>query len=111
MAAPFHPVADGVRVSIRVAPKASRNAVTGVADAADGLHGAGGRVLKVSVTAAPEDGKANAAVIELLAKQWRVPKSSVSVVQGHTDRNKTLHVAGPPADLLARLRGWAEGLK
>jgi len=95
---PFSSTADGVRVALRVTPKASRNAVTGLADTAEG-----GKALKVAVTAVPEDGKANDAVIKLLAKLWHVPKSSIAVVAGQTDRNKILHVAGDPADLMRRL--------
>ena len=95
---PFEPVADGVRAVLRVTPKASRNAVTGLADLGEGR-----KALKVAVTTVPEDGKANEAVIKLLAKLWHVPKSSIAVVAGHTDRNKILHVAGDPADLMRRL--------
>ena len=95
---PFEPLADGVRVALRVTPKASRNAVAGLADTA-----AGGKALKVAVTAVPEDGKANEAVVKLLSKAWHVPKSSIAVVAGATDRNKILHVAGDPAELMRRL--------
>ena len=95
---PFEPAAGGVRVTVRVTPKASRNAVTGLADTA-----AGGRALKLSVTAVPEDGKANEAVVKLLAKLWKLPKSNIALVAGATDRNKILHVAGDPADLMRRL--------
>ncbi|HEY0833961.1 MAG TPA: DUF167 family protein [Azospirillum sp.] len=97
-ASPFAAVADGVRVAVRVTPKASRNAVSGLADTASG-----GKALKVSVTTVPEDGKANEAVIKLLAKLWHVPKTGITVVAGATDRNKILHVAGDPADLLRRM--------
>jgi len=98
-ASPFEAVADGVRVVLRVTPKASRNAVSGLADTASG-----GKALKMSVTAVPEDGKANDAVIKLLSKLWHVPKTGIAVVAGATDRNKILHVAGDPADLLRRMR-------
>jgi uncharacterized protein (TIGR00251 family) len=99
---PFEAVADGLRVALRVTPKASRNAVTGTADAVD-AKGEGKRVLKLAVTAVPENGKANEAVIKLLSKAWKLPKTSLTVVAGATDRNKILHVAGDPAALLARL--------
>lgn len=95
---PIEAVADGLRVALRVTPKASRNAVTGTADTAGG-----GKVLKLAVTAVPENGKANEAVIKLLSKAWKLPKTSLTVVAGATDRNKILHVAGDPAALLARL--------
>lgn len=85
---------------MRVAPKASRNAVAGI--------GADGSAIKVSVTAPPEDGKANAAVIKLLAKAWKLPKSSISVAAGAASRNKVLHVAGDPDRLMQQLRAWVE---
>jgi uncharacterized protein (TIGR00251 family) len=101
VAGPVRPVADGVRVSLRVTPRSGRDAVRGLAADAEGRT-----CVKLSVTAAPEDGKANAAVVALLAKAWRVPKSALSVVAGATDRSKVLHVAGDPADLAARLDAW-----
>jgi uncharacterized protein len=95
---PFAVTAGGVRVNLRVTPKASRNAVGGLAERADG-----GTALKVSVTTVPEDGKATQAVIDLLAKAWKTPKSSISVVAGAADRNKIVMVAGDPAELTPRL--------
>jgi uncharacterized protein YggU (UPF0235/DUF167 family) len=62
--------------------------------------------LKVAVTAAPEDGKANAAVIALLAREWGVAKSAISVVAGATDRRKLVEIRGPSQELLARLQSW-----
>lgn len=93
-------VADGVHVAVRVAPRASRDAVQGPTEDK--------AALKVAVTAAPEGGKANQAVIKLLAKQWRVPKSAISVASGAASRNKVLRVAGDPDDLRQKLEGWAE---
>jgi uncharacterized protein (TIGR00251 family) len=95
---PFKPVADGVRVAVRLTPKASRNAIACIAEA-----GQGEAVLKVMVTAVPEAGRANEALIKLLAKEWGVAKSSISLVAGATDRNKILHIAGDAGDLMARL--------
>ncbi|NFV82137.1 DUF167 family protein [Magnetospirillum aberrantis] len=91
----------GVRVQIRLTPKASRDRVDGPVSEADG-----GTVLKVSVTAVPEDGKANAALIKLLSKEWRVPKSGMDIVQGATDRRKVILITGEPGDILARLEQW-----
>lgn len=90
---------DGVRLHLRLTPKASRDAIQGFADEADG-----GAVLKCSVTTVPEDGKANAALIKMLAKAWKVPRSSIDVVSGATDRRKTLLIRGEAVDLLALLR-------
>jgi uncharacterized protein len=98
---PFSAAQGGVRVAVRLTPRARRNRVEGLADEAGG-----GVALKVAVTAVPEGGKANAALIELLAKEWRVPKSSISVVRGVTDRHKTLLVAGASATLMRLLEDW-----
>ncbi len=90
-----------MHVSIRLTPKASRNRIDGPVAGADG-HTA----LKASVTAVPENGKANAALIKLLAKEWRVAKTRISVAVGATDRRKTLHLQGDPTDLLPQLETW-----
>lgn len=104
-ASPFRTVADGLRVAVRLTPKAAQARIQGVAREADG-----GTALKVAVTAPPEAGKANTALIALLAKAWRLPKSSLSLVAGAGDRRKTLHLAGEPQALRARLQTWLEGL-
>lgn len=55
--------------------------------------GTDGAVLyKIYVTAAPEDGKANEAVIKLLAKALGVAKSSLTITHGHTSREKTIKI-------------------
>lgn len=89
---------------IRLTPKASRSRVEGVGAGADG-----GAVLKVAVTAPPERGKANAAMITLLAKAWRLPKTTMAITAGATARRKTLLVAGDAKVLVARLNQWMEG--
>jgi hypothetical protein len=85
-------------VTLRVTPGASSTGFSGLTDTANG-----DRALKVSVTAVAEGGRANDAVVKLLAKTWRVPKSSLSLVAGATDRNKIIHVSGTPEDLMPRL--------
>jgi uncharacterized protein (TIGR00251 family) len=60
--------------------------------------------LKCSVTTVPEDGKANAALIKMLAKAWKVPRSSIELVSGATDRRKTVLIRGEAVDVLALLR-------
>lgn len=98
---PFSEAGGGLKVAVRLTPKASRDRIDGVAPEADG-----GRVLKVAVTAVPEDGKANAALIKLLAKQWKLPKTSIAVTAGATDRRKTLLISGDSAALRQRLEQW-----
>ena len=64
-------------------------------------------MLRVRVSAVPDKGKANAAVVALLAKGLGVPKSAVSVVSGETSRMKTLAVAGDGAALERKLSALA----
>jgi len=78
---------------VRVQPKASANKILGEHAGA----------LKVSVTAAPEKGKANAAVIALLSKELRVPKSWIEITRGETTRIKTLRIRGLTKESLSRL--------
>lgn len=58
-----------------------------------------GQVLKVRVAAAPVDGKANTALIVLLAKTLKVRKSAISIISGNTSRIKRIEIIRPPADL------------
>jgi uncharacterized protein len=92
-AGPATATKDGVRLTVRVAPKASRSRVVGVADGA----------LKVAVAAPPQDGKANAALIETIAEAFGVPRRDVVLAAGAASRRKLVDVAGDPARLLARV--------
>ena len=102
---PFHGTDTGVRVALRVQPRARRTGIDGLAVRADGTG-----VLKLRVTAPPQDGKANAAAIKLLAKAWDLPKSDIEIAAGAADRNKVVHVRGDPAALMPRLRAWLAGV-
>ncbi len=66
----------------------------------------GEMALKGRVTAPPEGGKANAAVIALLAREWGLPKAAIELVAGAGARQKRLRVTGDPAALKARLESW-----
>ncbi|MCI0841354.1 MAG: DUF167 domain-containing protein, partial [Chloroflexi bacterium] len=68
-----------MQMKIRVQPKAGRNAIEVAADK-----------VTLRVTAAPEGGKANDAVVALLAKRLGVAKGRVSIVRGHKSRDKTV---------------------
>lgn len=65
--------------------------------------------LKAAVTAPAEDGKANKAVIDLLAEAWRLPKSAFEVTRGAAARDKVLSISGEPAALAGRIAEWARG--
>jgi uncharacterized protein len=97
---------DGVRLLVRVTPRAARSAILGLTEVADGRQ-----ALKLSVTAVPEDGKANEAVIALLARAWRLPKTSITIIAGGTDRIKRLSITGPSGPLFSQLSQWLAGLK
>lgn len=73
-----------MRITVRVTPKSSTDEVSGWK----------GDQLLVRVTAAPENGKANAAVERTVAMALGIPKSAVRVVRGHTSRTKILEVDG-----------------
>ena len=72
------------RVRLRVSPGARRCELVG-------RHGDG---WKVRVTAPPEDGRANDALLELLAKRLDLPRRSLSIVSGHTSREKVVRLEG-----------------
>jgi uncharacterized protein len=80
----LHESPDGVRFSVRVHPRAKKNAITGEL----------GDALKVSLTTPPVEGRANKACIEFFAKLLKVPRSSVTIASGQTSRNKVIRVAG-----------------
>jgi len=76
---------DGsVMFAVRVAPRASREAIEGEHNGA----------LKVRLTAPPVDDKANEALCRLLAARLNVPVSAVRIVAGEKNRNKRVAVAG-----------------
>ncbi|WP_293549279.1 DUF167 domain-containing protein [Parvibaculum sp.] len=90
-------------VRLRVTPKASSARIGGSGEDAEG-----GRFLRVHVTQAPEKGKANEAVIKLIAKALGLSKSAIEVVSGESDRNKTVAIRGEPEALVARLAALLE---
>ena len=68
----------------------------------NGILGVHNGMLRVAVTAAPEKGKANKAIIEVLADELGVPKSSIELVAGETSPQKKLLIAGVDADRLQK---------
>lgn len=71
------------RYTVKVIPKSSRNSVEATGEL---------RELKVKLTAAPVDGKANDALIEVLADYFKVRKSAVRLVSGASNRQKIVEV-------------------
>ncbi len=77
---------------LRLTPKGGRDALEGVEKLSDGRS-----VVKARVRAAPEDGRANAALVELVAKTLDTPRRAVTLVAGQTSRVKKLFIAGDAA--------------
>ena len=90
--------ADHIRLSIKLTPNGGRNEIDGIETDAEG-----NAFLKARVSAVPEDGKANKALITLLSKKLRVPKSSISFISGETARKKILRIDGDPEDLKVKI--------
>ncbi len=87
------------RLQLRVSPGAARSTVVG-------RHGDG---WKVRVSAAPENGKANAAVERLLADVLGMPARDVAIVSGHTSRDKLVALTGIDSNEIERRLARASG--
>ena len=98
---PLYIVKNKVREFVRLTPKGFRNSVTGLAREANGSA-----VLKASVTAMPEHGKANTALLRLLAREWKIPKSSLTIIKGFTKRRNPVEVATDLEMVLPVLETW-----
>ena len=94
---------EGIRIAVRLTPKGGRDAIEGWAAAADGRWH-----LKARVAVPPESGKANAALIALIAKTLGVAKSKVRITGGETARLKQVDVCGRPDYLQAQLEALGE---
>jgi uncharacterized protein (TIGR00251 family) len=87
--------ADGVIIRVRAQPGARRNGVTGVREGE----------LCVAVTAPPDRGRANDAIVKALAETLKVPRSRVKILSGETNRHKRLMVEGMAVtEVVAALR-------
>jgi uncharacterized protein (TIGR00251 family) len=72
------------KISLRVFPNAARNEVAGFTDG----------VLRVKVAAPPVEGKANKELIALLARKLGLSKGDLTIIRGHTSRNKVIAIDG-----------------
>jgi uncharacterized protein (TIGR00251 family) len=89
-----------VLLRVRLTPRASKDGIDGLKEIADGA------CVQARVRAVPEDGKANAALLELLAKAVGVAKSTLSISAGASSRLKTVRLAGDTKALTDRLTAW-----
>jgi uncharacterized protein (TIGR00251 family) len=79
--------------SVRVVPRASRSEIVGEHDGA----------LRVRIAAPPVDDAANEELIRILARTFKVPRSAVCIVKGHTAKLKQVRIAGVRPDILGKL--------
>jgi uncharacterized protein len=93
---PFVRSVEGeIFLKVRLAPGSKRDRILGI-------HG---DALRVAVSAPPERGKANEALVELIAKELDLPRSAVSLQSGFASRDKRLRIQGLSTnELLLRLR-------
>ncbi|WP_417316675.1 DUF167 family protein [Emcibacter sp.] len=90
-----------VHFAVRLSPGASRNEIGQMETGADGRP-----VLRAKVTTVPEKGKANKALIKMLARELRIPAGQFSVASGATNRNKQIEISGDPDELCNLITRW-----
>jgi uncharacterized protein len=100
-----HPVADaiqegklGLYLNVHAQPGAKRPQLRG-------MHG---DAVKIAVAEAPQDGKANAAIIRFVADALDVGIANIEVASGHSSRRKRLFLHGQADVLLEKLQAWLD---
>jgi uncharacterized protein (TIGR00251 family) len=83
----------GVRLAVKVTPNAGRNEINGYKDG----------VLQIKVSAAPEKGKANKALVDLLSERLGIRKTSIAIIKGETSRNKVILIDRISSEDLVKL--------
>ncbi|MHB8883181.1 MAG: DUF167 domain-containing protein [Thermodesulfovibrionales bacterium] len=84
MEIPSKKTKDGIQINVRVEPRSSRREVSGLR----------GDALKVKLTAPPVGGAANEQLIEILSEAFGIRKSDISILRGHSSKNKVVGIAG-----------------
>ncbi len=97
MITPWRVVKDCVLLHISLVPKSSVDLVEGI------IEGPTGCVLRVKVRALPDKGKANQAVLHLLSKWLKIPKSSFELTSGARSKLKTIKISGDLQEILKKL--------
>ncbi len=103
---PFATTATGIRLVVRLTPRASRTGRDGIVTSADGKP-----MLQIRVAAPPVEGAANAALIGFLAAALELRKSDITIASGETARVKRLDILGDPAEIAARITTWVAEAK
>jgi len=76
---------EQMRIEVKVVPRAKKDQISGIME--DGS-------LKIRLAAPPVDGKANRALIKLLAGILKIPKKDIAIISGLQSRNKTISIEG-----------------
>jgi len=84
MEIPCKKTKKGITVKITVYPKSARHGIAGIV----------GDVLKIKVNAPPVGGAANKELIEILSDKFRIRKTAIKIIKGHTSRNKVVEIKG-----------------
>ena len=84
---------QGIRLALKVTPNTGRNEIIGYKDG----------VLHIKVAVAPEKGKANKALVDLLAERLGIRKSAVTIIKGKTSRNKVVFINRVSSEDLKKL--------
>lgn len=93
-------VPGGIKLFVRVSPKAKREGFEGVY-----VEPNGDVRLKIAVNAPPVDGKANEAIVKLISKKIKIAKSLIHLVSGEIDRNKVFYIEGNAEQIIPILGG------
>lgn len=95
---PYRPSGNGIVLTVKARPGRPRTLAREVVATVDGS------ALAVDVAAAPEDGKANAALIAWLAKALGAARADVTILSGESSRQKVLRIDGDPAALTKSIK-------
>lgn len=95
---------DCVVLRVRLTPNSSSCCINGIFTGPDEEQ-----FLKINVVSVPEKGKANKELIAFLSKQFRLSKSSFSIVGGELDRYKKIEISGEKNDIIRRIGELAGG--
>ncbi|MBX9759112.1 MAG: DUF167 family protein [Beijerinckiaceae bacterium] len=103
---PFRRAHGGLRLDVRLTPRSSTDRVEGLQTLSDGRQ-----VLAARVRAAPESGRANEALLRLLAQELGLPASACKLASGGKGRIKSVSLAGDPDVLEPRIEALCSAAK